>query len=36
MSTYGDCKFEEFLDFDDESYLIDRIPLPPSTPWWEK
>jgi len=29
----NDCKFDEFIDFDDESYLMDGIPLPPSAPW---
>ena len=32
----NDYKFDEFIDFDNESYLMDSIPLHPSAPWWEK
>ena len=29
-----DCRFKKFDYFDDESYHMDGIPLPPSNAWW--
>jgi len=34
LANVDGCKFEKFNGFDDESYHMDGVPLPPPVPWW--